>query len=80
MLIGTRIQKNTHTRNRRGLEETVATISTVYILRCDCCGNKFERSSKQYQGGYSHVCCDKKQFAGKVSKYSKIDASSTLTI
>jgi hypothetical protein len=77
MLIDTRKQKNTHTRTRKGVIEQVVTHSKIYILQCDCCNKLFERTSKQYQGGNTHVCCEQKSFAGKVSRYSKIDASNT---
>ena len=80
MLISTRKQKNTHYRLRKGVKEKVTTYSKIYILQCDCCNKLFERTSKNYQGGNTHVCCEQKSFAGKVSRYSKIDASSTKII
>jgi len=87
MLVDSIRKFNSHTRMRNGKQETVKTIGTTYILECDKCRGKFERSSKYYRGGAgAHYCkeCYSKTLAQlasaktrKINRYvEKFDASS----
>ena len=57
-------------KSKLGLEHTYAKVRSIVILRCDNCGNIFERaqstiSPKRRSNVYFHVCehCDPKRFA-----------------
>jgi cytochrome c-type biogenesis protein CcmH/NrfF len=88
MLIGTERYLDTFTRTRNGKKETVKTIGTKYILRCNSCNIEFKRTSKEYKrGSDTHYCKDcynknlaqsKSALARKINNYvEKIDASSS---
>lgn len=91
MYLGHSKKSNCHKRIRNGKEESVTTQQKVYILRCDSCGNVFERSSKEMKptrasNEYTHVCkdCNCKSFAQHVSSQTRrvngYDASSSISI
>lgn len=92
MMIGQRVQKNTHTRRSKlGHEHTYFRNETIVIFRCDECDNIFERSRSRMDpnrlsNNYFHVCsnCDAKRFAQKRSINKKtiwnLRASSSINI
>lgn len=88
MLLGTERYLGSFTRTRNGKKEIVKTLGTYYVLKCDCCGKEFKRTSKEYnRRSNTHYCneCYSKNLAQsksaltrKINNYvKKIDASSS---
>jgi hypothetical protein len=73
MILGQQIQKRTHVRtSKNGREHEYYRNMTIVMLRCDSCGDDFERERremdpKRLSNNYFHVCsnCDAKRFAQK---------------
>jgi hypothetical protein len=71
MYIGTEFRENHYVRtSNRGKTHTYSRKKTVLVLRCDCCGEVFNRDKgnmdpNRLSNNYYHVCgnCDAKKFA-----------------
>lgn len=57
-------------KSRLGVEHAYSRTTTLAVLKCDSCGNIFERTQgkmnyRRFGEGYQHVCtnCNQKQFA-----------------
>jgi len=73
MYIGKRTEENLYKRvSKLGTEHQYTRSRTIFIFRCDNCGNEFERTPKKMHhkrisNNFFHVCsqCDAKRFAQK---------------
>jgi len=71
MYIGTEFRENHYVRtSSRGKTHTYSRKKTVLVLRCDCCGEVFNRDKgnmdpNRLNNNFYHVCgdCDAKKFA-----------------
>jgi len=92
MFIGTEFRQTQHVRtSKRGKHHTYSRNKTVLILRCDCCGEVFNRDKgsmdpNRLTNSVYHVCdnCDAKKFAQAKGVESRnvwsIPASSLKTV
>lgn len=92
MYINQRIEKKKHVRkSKNGSEHEYTRETTIVQLKCDSCGNVFERprskiDPKRLSNNYFHVCdkCDAKRFAQKRGTEKRVQwdlkASSSLSV
>jgi len=71
MFLGTEFRENHYVRvSKKGKTHTYSRKKTVLVMRCDCCGETFNRDKgnmdpKRLTNAVYHVCgeCDAKKFA-----------------
>ena len=69
MLVDSYYKENLHVRKRHGRNEKVKTRQKQYILECDGCGARYEKTSKHFKNTSVHACsnCNSYKIAQQAS-------------